>query len=778
MKRPVSLATVFAILVIAGPAAHASDAAADSAFALSFIKANCTECHGDSASEGDITLHQLAGDPATPADQLLWKKVFERLESGEMPPPDAEQPSLADRQQAMHWIKTALKAKGNGVDEFRALASAHGNWVDHDALFSGKDFGVSGTPSRVWRLTPESYLTLMKRLNKDFNLGLNNPHASSGLSIGAPWALPRKWDFQDYSSSLMLTDPELDQHLNNCIRFAERMTKQFSWNESPVKKIQPVLSAGKSATPQQIEDAVTEMFDYVLHLKLEPEELKKYCDAFAHDLQTVPADRAVTRFVVEVLHHPEVLYRLETPRHGEQRSIMPAHQLARSISFGLTDDEPDQALLQAVAEGKLETSADVKQQVERILNDPTIAKPRVLGFFRNYFGYQAATDISKERVTLEHRLGHHVVNYDQYPAWNYVYDTDRLVEWVLASDQQVLRTLLTTTKTYILASFTDEWDRQEVKLEAQKKRDAEVAARENAAFDPEADKYKVRREEPDHYLLRSWRQTYGFVTDKDTWYQSVSKGVAPAPSGVELTTEQWYKGGPFDTPPGQRMGILTQPSWLIAMSSNFDNHAIHRGRWIRERLLGGRVPEVPITVNAMLPDEPHNTLRERMRVTREEYCWTCHKSMDPLGLSFEQYDHIGRFRTVEIVQDDAQTAENRKNDPNARPAMKTVPYSSAETITDSGDPAVDGEVKDAFELIGKLANSERVEQVFVRHAFRYFLGRNETLADGPVIVAAHKAYRDSNGSFKALLVSLLTSDAFLYRIDQTAAASAADTAQR
>ena len=38
-----------------------------------------------------------------------------------------------------------------------------------------------------------------------------------------------------------------------------------------------------------------------------------------------------------------------------------------------------------------------------------------------------------------------------------------------------------------------------------------------------------------------------------------------------------------------------------------------------------------------------------------------------------------------------------------------------------------------------------------------------TLADGPTLVAAHKAYRENGGSFKALLVSLLTSDSFLYR---------------
>jgi hypothetical protein len=76
-----------------------------------------------------------------------------------------------------------------------------------------------------------------------------------------------------------------------------------------------------------------------------------------------------------------------------------------------------------------------------------------------------------------------------------------------------------------------------------------------------------------------------------------------------------------------------------------------------------------------------------------------------------------------------------------------------------------------LELIGKLADSERVEQVFVRHAFRYFLGRNETLADGPALVAAHRAYREHDGSFKALVLSLVTSDAFLVRTRAVAAAA-------
>jgi hypothetical protein len=199
-------------------------------------------------------------------------------------------------------------------------------------------------------------------------------------------------------------------------------------------------------------------------------------------------------------------------------------------------------------------------------------------------------------------------------------------------------------------------------------------------------------------------------------------------------------------PEGQRLGILTHPSWLVSHSDAMDNHAIHRGRWIYERLLGGGIPDVPITVDAMLPDEPKKTLRERMRVTREDYCWTCHKKMDPLGLPFEMYNHAGLYRQFELEQ----------------------PVDTTGEIIDSGDPRLDGKVANAIELIQKLAESERAEQVFVRHAFRFWMGRNETLNDGPVLQEAYRAYKESGGSMKALLVSLLTSDAFLYRTRTTA----------
>jgi len=187
--------------------------------------------------------------------------------------------------------------------------------------------------------------------------------------------------------------------------------------------------------------------------------------------------------------------------------------------------------------------------------------------------------------------------------------------------------------------------------------------------------------------------------------------------------------------------ILTHPSWLISHSDAMDNHAIHRGIWVRNRLLGGGIPDVPITVDAQLPNEPGTTLRSRMRVTKEEYCWSCHEKMDPLGLTFEMYNHVGNFRTHEYGE----------------------PVNTSGEIVDSGVPELDGPVENAFEMITKLAESEHVEQVFVRHAFRYWMGRNETIHDRKTLQEAHKAYRENGGSMKALIISLVTSDSFLYR---------------
>ncbi|MHC4994916.1 MAG: DUF1588 domain-containing protein [Planctomycetota bacterium] len=197
---------------------------------------------------------------------------------------------------------------------------------------------------------------------------------------------------------------------------------------------------------------------------------------------------------------------------------------------------------------------------------------------------------------------------------------------------------------------------------------------------------------------------------------------------------------PVSLPKAQRSGMLTHPAWLLSFSDSEKNQAIQRGRWVRMKLLGGAVPDVPIGVNAQLPDDENLTLRQKMKVTRDEYCWRCHERMDDLGLPFEHYDDVGTFRTEELG--------------------KAV---IASGLVESGVAEVDGAYSDPFEMLATLAESRHVQRVFVRHAFRFWMGRNETPDDAPTLIAADEAYEKSGGSMKALVKALLTSDSFLYR---------------
>ena len=208
---------------------------------------------------------------------------------------------------------------------------------------------------------------------------------------------------------------------------------------------------------------------------------------------------------------------------------------------------------------------------------------------------------------------------------------------------------------------------------------------------------------------------------------------------------------PVRFPKNQRMGVLTHPAWLVAHSGNFDNDPIRRGHWIRYKLLGGNVPDIPINVDAKLPDDKTMTLRERMHVTRAEECYKCHSKMNPLGLPFELYDHYGRLRFTELDK----------------------PVDTTSKVVNTGVVGVDGEVKDPFEMIERLANSTHCEQVFTRYVFRFFMGRNETLGDAKTLQEAHKAYVESDGSMKALVVSLLSSDSFIYRAKNEEGAASA-----
>ena len=689
-----------------------------------FIERYCADCHGLKDPDGKLSLVGLSGDFSKARELQVFQAVHEKLEDREMPPRESKRkPSDAERAQVTRWLATSLRAAGVVLDEGKWLAPIKGNYVDHRMLFSGKAVAeAGGTNPRLWRLTGPAYEEYFDKLIKRFILGLRN---YGEFKLTAPWNFTPQRDFADYSSAHRVGEAEIEFLLRNASLVASAMVKRHAGNAPSyggyIKELAKLIKAGDAATPEQAEAVLAPTFQGLFQRPPTAHETERYGAFVRKNVATLGGAGTAEQLLIALLCNTELIHRLEVPT-GPTRQLAP-RDLARAIAFALTDNVPDEPLAKAVEAGKFATPEEVAEQVKRILTDSKIAKPRVLRFFQEYFSYAAAPSVFKDLVTLAK------IGVREPTQWNpdfFVSDADRIVLAVLAEDRDVLRQLLTTTTTF--AATVAPEDQRHTKVDAYRLK-------------------KAKLEDDERTLIK----IYGVPIAK---------------------REDWDPNRQYDFPPGHRLGLLTHPAWLVAQSGNFDNHAIHRGRWIREKLLGGGVPEVPITVNAMLPDEPHRTLRDRMQVTREAYCWTCHKQMDPLGLPFEQFDHFGQFRKEEMVVDREATADKKNLNKDGVPRQtrhKLVPLDTTGAVDGSIDSSLDGPVKDPFELIRRLAASEHVEQVFVRHAFRYFLGRNETLADGPALVAAHQAYRKSGGSMNALITSLLTSDPFLLRTSNVAA---------
>jgi mono/diheme cytochrome c family protein len=105
-------------------------------------------------------------------------------------------------------------------------------------------------------------------------------------------------------------------------------------------------------------------------------------------------------------------------------------------------------------------------------------------------------------------------------------------------------------------------------------------------------------------------------------------------------------------PDSHRGGLLTQASILSLTSDGVRHRPVHRGVWLNEAIFGKQPPPPPANVNPIPtnPTGPKATLREKLEAhIHDANCAACHAKIDPLGLAFENYDAIGRWRTEEVT---------------------------------------------------------------------------------------------------------------------------------
>ena len=787
-------------------------------FAKPFLTANCVDCHGDSSPEGDLSMHDLG--PVDEVNAGTWRNVWAQVTLQEMPPKDMEQPDVVQRLQFSEWIigelTDVMRDKGGFCDH---LDPNKGNFVDHNLLFGPLPDGIrlvpTSSPARIWRVTPQEHITRLNELintEPEFDpekpglrtrgdsvptnhggelklyFGTNRiirwqrgtvAYATAVKSVPSVLSSARDHGLENYPDFYSVNSAEATQILDvaqDIIRYMAygplSIAEPYQITDDPnsikdkmagdirglptsivystkvVRPLTPVyeLMKEEGADAPGLRVAVDYLFEALTFRPPTQQESDNYLAIAQQSIDKLGKQEGAVLGLSAIFLDRDALFRPELVQKGIEdphgRVMLQDWELGLAVNHALRFIKPDETLRNAILEGRMRTREDVKREVERMLVDESVRKPRVLSFFRDYFDYDRGGYICKDNRALADTgvtargQGYYTDMFDATAS------TDRLIELVLKEDKDVLNQLLTTNKVVATKAdrvyFGTQRTRQQrqASLAAARKAEAEASLKEAAE-------------------LEAWKKSNpGKVPPKPaktkpvTINHNVAEADLSGPLIYARVSRRSFGNGSMKperilatAPEGQRLGILTHPSWLVSHSDAMDNHGIRRGRWIQERLLGGGIPDVPITVDAMLPDEPQNTLRQRMRVTREDYCWTCHKKMDPLGLPFEMYNHAGLYRETELDK----------------------PVNSKGEIIGSGDPEMDGEVENAIELIQRIAGSQRAEQVFVRHAFRFWMGRNETLHDAPVLQAAYREYKASGGSMNALLVSLLTSDAFLYR---------------
>jgi hypothetical protein len=629
-------------------------------------------------------------------------------------------------------------------------------------------------------------------------------------------ALPPYRSLSD--SEMQVINASIQKHRKQGDRYRQMIEKCIAGWKAAFRAER--VAAGQ-ADDQQLGDLVDELFARIYEREPTEQESRENIVLIRSYMRTLSNQEAIAKLIEALLLSSELVYRSEfgeAPANKHGRRMMSPRDASYALANAVTDSSPDAELVAAVKEGRLSTREDYRREVTRMLKrrdqfyviDETVQKAgfhasitntpiRKLRFFREFFGYPKAMTVFKDDARFG--AGRHDGTVSRL-----VDETDMLVDHILQQDKDVFEQLLTTEKFYVFHSgdnveMTRATERLRTIYNYFKEYDWEDFTEEQlyehwsfiskmkmrGTVFPDFETNERRRRD----WVRSFKRTMASLEER------LGRGQKNAMPYDELPMAYWHKGNAtgrtgqvmrghevttyfnvdyldWDYPAIQpakipnRKGMLTHPAWLIAHSLNLETDPVRRGKWIREKLLAGTIPDVPITVDAVVPEDHHKTLRQRLdQATSSDYCWKCHRKMNPLGLPFEIYDDFGRFRSEERIEHpdnlikDAKQAERKEGIKVAQ--YKTLPVDPRGHLSGTNDESLDGEVRDAIDLCERLAKSDRVRQSVIRHAFRYFLGRNEVLSDSKTLIDADEAYKKSGGSFDAVIVSLLTSDSFIYR---------------
>jgi hypothetical protein len=184
----------------------------------------------------------------------------------------------------------------------------------------------------------------------------------------------------------------------------------------------------------------------------------------------------------------------------------------------------------------------------------------------------------------------------------------------------------------------------------------------------------------------------------------------------------------------ERTGVITHGS-LMAVNANPDRTSIvKRGKWVLDNLLCTPPPPPPPEVVGSLPPVSGDlTIRQRMELHRADpTCFSCHAQMDPIGFALENFDPIGRFRTM----DGKDPVDNRGEFPDGR------------------------RFTGAREMATTISDDRRFRLCVAEKVFTYSLGRQPESYDRCTINRIGIAAVSKDSPMSAVVIEMINSDSF------------------
>lgn len=205
-----------------------------------------------------------------------------------------------------------------------------------------------------------------------------------------------------------------------------------------------------------------------------------------------------------------------------------------------------------------------------------------------------------------------------------------------------------------------------------------------------------------------------------------------SPSEVSESNDFASEFRRFEYPDQRRAGVLTHPYLLSAFAYHNNTSPIHRGVFLTRNVVG-RALKPPTEAVAFKDEEfaPDLSMREKItQLTSDSACMACHSVINPLGFALENYDPVGRWRTVD----------------NSKPVVTNAEYVTADGKT--------VEFEDAIDIAKFAVESKDAQSAFVAQLFRHLV-RQDPAAFGPdTLDELHSAFAADRFNVQNLMVRI------------------------